>query len=597
MNLLNRICSLVLLTASVLILTHCTPTTQQVRNQSLENPYPLAANDYLQQADDSEGEQRQAMLVKAAGRLISDGNWRRGKQLLNQVKPAVATKQTMQEKRLLLAQIDLMRNQTAKAINQLAAIDNEAFSLPDQIRYHRLLANAYERRHSLANGVEERIKLEEILPNEQLKQQNRRKIWLSLTKLPPASLTTLALEAPQDSQLKAWMELAAIPRRYANDPQKMVAAVNRWQGQYSQHPGSRILPQNIKAVEHELTTAPKKIAVLLPLTGSVSGPGNAVRDGIMAGFFGKKPALTSIKFYDTNKGDAGQLYQQALAKGADYVVGPLLKSNVEQVAQQNITVPTVVLNDIPGVRKANLYQFGLSPNEEAHQVALKARSTGLTRALVIAPAGAWGDGIINSFTNTWQQQGGTVVDTLRFSKTDDINQAVKSFLHITQSEQREKKIKQLLGSRVKTLPRRRQDFDMIFLQAYPSQARQIQPMLKYYFAGNIPVYATSSVYAANANSRGNRDLDGIIFCDMPWVFKHQPLKNTAWPEQFNSYDRLYALGLDSYALSTQLNQLLLFPAMGVDDNTGILYLQPNHRLNRLLEWAQFKQGQVKHLQS
>lgn len=136
------------------------------------------------------------------------------------------------------------------------------------------------------------------------------------------------------------------------------------------------------------------------------------------------------------------------------------------------------------------------------------------------------------------------------------------------------------------MPSRRQDFDMIFLLAYPSKARQIMPALNYYYAGDIPVFATSSVYSGHANILKDKDLNGIIFCDLPWVFSHQmSVKN--WPEQFNSYNRLYALGRESYALTTQINQLLLFPL-----NKSNFSLKENQQITHLLEWGQFKEGKV-----
>ncbi len=53
----------------------------------------------------------------------------------------------------------------------------------------------------------------------------------------------------------------------------------------------------------------------------------------------------------------------------------------------------------------------------------------------------------------------------------------------------------------------------------------------------------------------------LFFCDMSWVFTHQ-MGHKNWPEQFNSYNRLYALGRDSHLLTTRLNQLLLFFSNG-----------------------------------
>jgi len=138
-------------------------------------------------------------------------------------------------------------------------------------------------------------------------------------------------------------------------------------------------------------------------------------------------------------------------------------------------------------------------------------------------------------------------------------------------------------------PSRRRDFDVIFMVAYPSKARQIMPLLKYYYAGDVPVYATSMVYAGNTDAMKDRDLNGIIFSDMPWVFTHS-MSNKNWPEPLNSYNRLYALGMDSYALSTQLNQLLLFPSMGVSDKTGVLSLNSSQQIARTLAFGQFKNG-------
>ena len=296
-----------------------------------------------------------------------------------------------------------------------------------------------------------------------------------------------------------------------------------------------------------------------------------------------------VHVYNTDAANVETLYLQAVADGADYVVGPLSKTNVATVAAMSHPVPTLLLNDVDARPNERAYQFGLSPTNEARQVAAKARKNGYTRALVISPAGDWGNEVAAAFANQWRANGGRVIDTLHYRQNDDMNAVMRNFLHISESEARGKKLKELLGQNIEFTPSRRQDFDVIFLLAYSSKARQIMPLLKYYYAGDVPVYATSAVYAGGTNIMRDRDLEGIIFCDMPWVFTHQ-MGSKNWPEQFNSYNRLYALGLDSYALSTQLNQLLLFPAMGVNDKSGVLYLSSSQQITRILAWGQFKHG-------
>ena len=90
----------------------------------------------------------------------------------------------------------------------------------------------------------------------------------------------------------------------------------------------------------------------------------------------------------------------------------------------------------------------------------------------------------------------------------------------------------------------------------------------------------------------DKDLDGLIFCDSPWVLTH-PLANKNWPEAFNSYGRLYALGRDSFALSTHLRELSLTPGAGIHDETGVFYATPSKNLTRDLVFRQFNKGAVK----
>lgn len=573
---------------SAVLLTHCAKVTTESHlhvNKKLASPYTMPATAYLALAKSQVGDERQSLLMMAAGRLIYDGQWKQGLAILTQMDALPLA--LSNEKSLLLAKIDLMRGQPRAAISQLAVV-RETHTLPIyyQVQFHEMLAYAYQSIGNAAESVAERIRLDDLLPDDDAKANNRRVLWLSLTTLPMAELDALVVESPDGSIVKGWMQLALLSRQSYHDSQAMLARIEQWQAAYPHHPAHQLLPSPLSSVP--LYATPKQLALLLPLTGPLAGPGSAVKDGFMAAR-DANPSSPDVRVYDTHATNVAALYEQAVANGADYVVGPLSKADVATVANMNHPVPTLLLNDLVGSPHANAYQFGLSPSNEARQVAAKARKSGLSRALIIAPAGVWGDDVVRAFSNQWRANGGQVVDALRFSATDDMNTSIRSFLRVSDSEAREKDLQRMLGRHLETTPIRRQDFDVIFMLAYPSKARQIMPMLRYYYAGNVPVYATSSVYSGSANAMKDRDLDGVIFCDMPWVFNHQ-MGSRNWPEQFNSYNRLYALGLDSYALSNQLNQLILFPALGVSDKSGVLYLSANQQIARILAFGQFKQG-------
>lgn len=588
----TRVVFLLLLTV---LLCQCTqtvnsdPSTPMVMNKKVENPYPLPVAEYLAMAKKQQGDEKNDSLIKAAGRMIYDGQWRQGAAILAQTKELMPNQR--QQKALLLAKVDLMRDEVKNSLTKLAGIpDIDDLSLYYRIQFHELLAEAYRAQKKYPESISERIRLEKLLTDNDSKLENQKTLWLTLNNLPTAELNAMAAEAENKSELQGWLQLAIISRTYRDNSKSLLAALDQWQTRYSTHPANRLLPEPLDSVASKLMTQPKQIALLLPLTGALAGPGQAVREGFMSAYkTNNGKAHTEIKWYDTDKGDVAEIYQRALTEGAEYVIGPLTKNQVAAVAALEHPVPTLLLNDADVTTQENSYSFGLSPANEATQVAIKARSKGYNRALIIAPKNDWGQEVSKAFSSKWVQEGGKIVDTFSYANNEDLNKRMRDFLHITGSQDREKRLKQVIGQNVEVSTSRRQDFDMIFLLAYPTKARQIMPLLKYYYAGDVPVYATSSVYGGSANALKDKDLDGVIFCDIPWVFSHQMgAKN--WPEQFNSYNRLYALGMDSYALATQLNQLMLFPTDGSKETNGVLYLKPSKQVARILEWGQFKQG-------
>lgn len=553
--------------------------------QRLVSPFDMPALSYLSMANHQVGNEKKSLEILAAGRYIYDGQWQQGYKILSSLD--ALPPELAREKQILLAKIDLIRSQSKSAIAALSSVrELDTMPLFYQVQYHEMLATAYRNTKNLMDAINERVKLDDLLPDEAARSNNRRALWLMLTTLPTEDLNAFAAEAGEGSELGGWIQLAVISRSNPEDVQNTLTRLDEWKSRYRNHPGNLIL-RSSASVESYLFPTPKKIALLLPVTGKLAGPGSAVRDGFMQAYdSAQRSGRLAVQVYDTDKTNAVSLYQQAIADGADYVVGPLGKTEVASVASIHHPVPTLLLNDVAQTVQPNAYQFGLSPISEARQVAFRARKNGHQRTLIIAPTGAWGDEVTDAFMNQWRVGGGEVVDTLRYGEHDPIAPGVKQLLHATEIK---RTAHTTADSKKQVEPRRRQDFDMIFLLAYPSKARQIMPMLRYYFAGDVPVYATSAVYSGSADAQKDRDLDGIVFCDMPWVFNHQ-VGHKNWPEQWNSYNRLYALGMDGFNLVNQLNQLLLFPAIGMNDRSGVLYLNANQRIARILTFGKITQG-------
>lgn len=336
------------------------------------------------------------------------------------------------------------------------------------------------------------------------------------------------------------------------------------------------------------SAAPQQVALLLPLSGALSGSAQAIRDGFITAYNDanaqNRPA--HINVIDTSNMGVQSAYQQAIAQGADFVVGPLTKSDVQTISN-TVSVPTLALNYLdPGqVTPAQLYQFGLSPVDEARQTAALAWQKGARNAIIIAPAGSWGQSVATAFRAQWQALGGNVVDNLFFSGSNQaISRQIQNLLHFSQPDK-------------SVAPTRRHDFDVIFLAASPSAGRQVRPLLKFYYAGDVPVYATSLIYSGVPRSSLDADLDGITFCDAPWALGNRVAEanlrqrvSLFWSANFQQNGRLYAVGVDSFNLMMQLKQLSASSSRNLSGATGTLYLDSQHRVVRQLACAQFRQG-------
>ena len=327
------------------------------------------------------------------------------------------------------------------------------------------------------------------------------------------------------------------------------------------------------------------IALLLPLQGPLANIGQSVKKGFLAAAE-ENGASPRIILIDTSVESSIQAaYTAAIAKNAQIIVGPLLKPEVQSIAGLQTRVPVLALNYLNSdiSTPPELVQFGLSPIDEANQATSQAWQSGKRSALIITSNGNWGSQIGEAFAQQWQALGGTVVGQLALSENPaDITKQMSHFLHFKPPHDR------------------RTDFDVIFLASSPQIGRQVKPLLKFFYAGDIPVYATASIYSGIPGSqRFDKDLNQIIFCAAPWSLAndriepnlYQQLKSAS-PERFNRNSKYYALGIDAFHIIQQLGRLNQSPQQTLQGTTGILSLNNQHRIVRQLPCAQFRHGNL-----
>ena len=266
MVLTPRFFKLILIISCAILLSQCTKAADEpapvlpVVNQPVVSPYTMPATAYLALAKNQTGNEKQSLLIMAAGRSIFDGQWREGRTILSQT--SELSVELTNEKSLLLAKIDLIREQPRAAIDKLAAVqDVNNLSIYYQVQFHEMLASAYQSVGNATESVVERIRLEKLLPDEASKSNNRRALWLGLAKLPTAELNTMADQYSDSTELEGWIQLTLISRKHYDNAQVMLAQVEQWQAHFPEHPGNYILPSPLASVSASLFDSPKRIAL------------------------------------------------------------------------------------------------------------------------------------------------------------------------------------------------------------------------------------------------------------------------------------------------------------------------------------------------
>lgn len=415
-------------------------------------------------------------------------------------------------------------------------------------------------------------------------QGNSQQVWDSLQQTSSAQLSRQSAEA-NDPIKAGWIQLALISKRDSRNTSQLVNSLLAWRAQYPNHPGNSLLPDSATLSGLLTQPTPGQVAILLPERGALSSAGQAVRAGLMNSYYASG-VKQNIKFYDTTSGTSmNDLYQQALSDGANAVIGPLVKADVQAlVSSGNFSVQTLALNYTTptfGSLPTNFYEFGLLPEDDVAQMAAKARREGGSHALVIAPQTAYGQRMMTAFTNQWQANGGSIQDTYVYTSQMDFNAGIAKLLKV--DPEADKRLSQSGADRATLSKQRRQDFDVIVLFGNSQDAHVIVPLLRYYYANNVPIFATSSVESGSASS--DMDLNGVTVCDIPFSMQANRSADGSLPS-----DKLTAVGQDAYTISQNLPRMLALPHFPLYGATGALYLSGDHQIHRRIPCTTIQNG-------
>ena len=403
-----------------------------------------------------------------------------------------------------------------------------------------------------------------------------------LLRLDTATLAE-ARRGARDPNWRQWLEMQVV---YREGPEALAA----WMTRPSALPQRPAMPQHVtrwvtaESVDH--------IALVLPLGGRLAGAGEAILSGAIDQLYtlfpdpSSRPTLTTLN--STQPVGIRDLYRQAVADGADLIIGPLIKEEVASLGQlAQRTVPVIALNRTDSLTESfsrNWMSLSLAPEDEARQIADVAFGQACRHAIVVGVNSDRGARLLSSFTDRWTQHGGRIRGQLVVDNPADTNTEMGKLLGSGSSDQRIRAVERAFDLPVDARGRGRSDFECIFMLAPDAAtARTWRPLLVFHMTGDIPVYATSAINDGMADTR-NRDLNGVVFVETPTMFP---------PEMTDRLSRLRALGRDALTLAQHWQQTIETTHWVVRGQTGLLRRKQDGSVERELELATFDGARIR----
>ncbi len=573
----------------------------------VQTPAPAhSADDWLNLSRTAPAGQRAEYQLKAAQLFRQQGQIDSAKNILRAIPRQQLQGQAASDYLSLGASIIALENGSAAAIDWLNASEQQALlqrSTPAQrASVYTLLADMQDQsgQHLAAAGI--RVRISNSLTSDQARADNQDAIWRSLMQAPPPTLEQGLDSRPAlEPTLRGWCQLALLVQSLAGDIDQQVQLIDRWQHNWPTHPATLRPPGEVDLLRHLAQSKPAQIAVLLPMSGPLKDAGHAIRDGILSAYFDARvrgATSSTLVFYDTEtNADMAALYQKAVDRGAELIIGPLRKNRVEALLRfSDGMVPVLALNyTADGLETGdNFYQLGLSSADDARAAAARAEKLNYHRAFVIHGVDKQSTRSAQAFQQAWLAEGGETVAMVEFDSDRSASERIKKGLHIDRSQQRARVLESITGTSMEYNPRRRQDIDFVYLPVGAQQARSIKPLLAFHFAQNLPVYASSRVYRGKPDPQGDADLNGVYFTDTPWALGSEPIQQ----QRIDDYierggapsKNLYALGVDALQLAPRIPQMLYTPGMRFEGMTGVLSLSAQGIILRRPSWAVFRGG-------
>jgi len=445
------------------------------------------------------------------------------------------------------------------------------------------------------------------------------------TLVAPANIDNQASSLVIDQEFKAgWYALAAIYQKSHLRPNLLQRLLTRWKMTYPTHEALNFMPFVLTNIAELSPYQPENIALLLPLSGRYERQGKAIQLGLISAYYQQQASLNEtekrnvpqLHFFDTQVGNSEQLTAQLKKANIDFVVGPLLKKEIESLLPLIEEMPVLTFNSLP--KKAMPlntesqsdvmsqesiawhYAFPLSPEDEAKQAATMIHAEQHSNPLIIVPDSNYGRRVAQAFKAQWSHltpDSDIDIEAHYFQSKTTLATFIGDLLHTDKSKSRIQQMKAITQIPLETEVRSRRDVDAIYIVSKRDELILLKPFIDVSvspFAQKIPLYASSRSHSLDRNNMQNKELSGLTFSDSPFLLHPDSALNkeieASWNKQSFSTLRLFSLGFDSYQLIEQLIYLQNSEHAVYKGLIGDLKLNKDNNVEATLSWAKYQNG-------
>lgn len=580
--------------ALAMALAACSSSPSTPTSVDITQDPTKSAQTYLMQADSSQGSLQNDWLIMALKAAINENNSEQAQLLIMRLAKQSLSEAQQAEWQMAKAQLLSNAEQFSQALSQLNFQAWWKLSPETWAQYHQMRADIFTALSRPFDSSRELIALSTYVDDAE-QEAIADQIWLNFNHYSEREITQLNPE-PNENVLDGWLQLAVYMKTLNSNIPQLKNTLEKWLAENSNHPAARYTPKAIQDILALEIIKPTNTALLLPLSGKFATQAQLIRDGfIMAMMNDRNRDLNAtLTVIDTNAEDAALIDKQLIEKNIDFIVGPLIKENIEnlhKLQQARLTsIPTLALNIPDQIEDhPNTCYLALSPEQEVEQAAKYLFSQGYQYPLILAPQGNYGQRVVEAFNAEWQKYSKNKVSVNLFGDKRQLQRNINSVFGLQDSQQNIAQMDALMGIDLQSLPRSRRDIDSVYIVANSAELTLIKPFIEVAINPDTKPPKLFSNSRSNSGNTQYEDLSGVTYSDIPLLIHPNSMldneMNQLWPKNSNSERRLQALGMDAYQLMIELPQMKVVEGYSIGGKTGTLSIDEQCVVQREISWA------------